>query len=155
MERNPAEVEVDGYDGVIDPESINGNNDGIFVARSVSSVHKEQTLVRVANVLLDAVQLNCGVPLGKVYPTSTRREETSSLVGHVMYEVLEVGSELINGAVSSCRLPDARRNQQNRVPSIDLSDSNLTVEEEEEVMKLVEKYSDIFRKDKRDLGRTV
>ena len=30
----------------------------------------------------------------------------------------------------------------------------LTVEEEEKVMKLVEKYSDIFSKDKRDLGRT-
>ena len=50
LEQNPAEVEVDGYDGVIDPESINGNNDGILVARSVSFVHKGQTLVRVANV---------------------------------------------------------------------------------------------------------
>ena len=53
LERNPAEVEVEGYDGVIDPESINGNNDGILVARSVSSVHKGQTLVRVANVSVE------------------------------------------------------------------------------------------------------
>ena len=45
-------------------------------------------------------------------------------------------------------------NQQNRVPNIDLSDSNLPVEEEEKVMNLVEKYSDIFSKDIRDLGRT-
>ena len=57
--------------------------------------------------------MNCGVPLGKFYPTSTCGEESSSLGGHVMYEVLEIGSELINGAVSSNRLPDARRNQQN------------------------------------------
>ena len=41
-------------------------------------------------------------------------------------------------------MPDARRNQQNQVPNIDLSDSNLTVEEEDKVMKLVEKYSDIL-----------
>ena len=52
LERNPAEVEVDGCDGVIDPESINGNNDGILVSRSVSSVPKGQTLVRVPNVSL-------------------------------------------------------------------------------------------------------
>ena len=154
LERNPSEVEVDGYDGVTDPESINGNNDDSLVARSVSSVHKGQTLVRVANVSLEAVQLSCGVPLGKFYPTSTCEKESSSLVGHVMYEVLEIGSELINGAVSSGRLLDARRNQQNRVPNIDLSDSNLTVKEEKKVMKLVEKYSDIFSKDKRNLGRT-
>ena len=146
-------MEVDGYDGVIDPESINGNDD-ILVARSVLSVHKGQTLVRVANVSLEAVQLNCSVPLGKSYPTSTCGEESSSLVGHVVYEVLEVGSELIDGAVSSGRLPDAKRNQQNQVPNIDLSDSNLTVEEEENVMKLAEKYSGIFSKDKSDLGRT-
>ena len=111
-------------------------------------------MVRVANVSLEAVQLNCDVSLGKFYPTSTCGEESSSLVEHVVYKVLEVGSEFINGAVSSGRLPDTRRNQQNRVPNIDLSDSNLTVEEEEKVMKLVEKYSDIFSKDKRDLGRT-
>ena len=109
LERNPAEVEVDGYDGATDPESINGNNDGILVARSVSSEYKGQTLVRVANVLPESVQLNCGVPLGKLDPNSTCGEESSSLVGHVMYEVSEVGSEVISGAVSSGRLPDARR----------------------------------------------
>ena len=43
LEQNPAEVEVDGYDGVINPESINRNNNGILVARSVSFVHKQQT----------------------------------------------------------------------------------------------------------------
>ena len=97
---------------------------------------------------------HCGVSLGKFYLSSTCGEESSSLVEHIMYDVLEVGSELINGAVSRGRLPDAKRNQQNRMPNIDLSDSNLTVEEEKKVMKLVEKYSDIFGQDKRDLGRT-
>ena len=92
MERNPAEMEVDGYDGVIDPESISGNNDGILLARSVSSVHKGQTLSELLiNVSLEAVQLNCGVPLGKFYPTSTCGEESSSLVGHGMYKVLKIG----------------------------------------------------------------
>ena len=151
-----SERSFDKVDGVVDPSSVFPNEDGLLVVRTVKTAKNNHAAVQLANVSTDGNQQDSETPIGTFYPCGVSRGNNT--VAHcTMYDITEViGENQVCGTMvtNNFKLQDARENQKNRISNVDLSMTGLSEDQQLMVTQLQEKFSDVFSKNDRYIGRT-
>ena len=81
---------LDGYDIVVDPANVFGNDEGLAVAQTVTTATVGQCLVQVVNVIDSDVCLEAETPLGTRYHLNAPHLNLLSVCAvRFMYEMLE------------------------------------------------------------------
>ena len=144
---------IDGAGGwqhnvLVDPQNVFANDDGLAVARTVSAVKERCCTVQIVNVTDTDLTIDARVPLGIGYPV--KQHSQTECVALFMYELEELTSQGVVGEINV--LPGDVNSRE--LPDIDLSKSELTTEQVGQVHELLSEFSDVFSKDRRDIGRT-
>ena len=134
------------YSVLVDPQNVFVNDDGLAVARTVSTVKEGCCAVQVVNVTDVELTIEARVPLGIGYPVKSDSQTECAAI--FMYELqdLTMPEVVADISVSPCAVDN--------LPDVDLSKSELTSEQEADVHGLLSEFSDVFSKTRRDYGRT-
>ena len=134
------------YSVLVDPQNVFVNDDGLAVARTVSTVKEGCCAVQVVNVTDVELTIEARVPLGIGYPVKSDSQTECAAI--FMYELqdLTMPEVVADISVSPCTVDN--------LPDVDLSKSELTSEQEADVHGLLSEFSDVFSKTRRDYGRT-
>ncbi|KAL7863381.1 hypothetical protein SRHO_G00123650 [Serrasalmus rhombeus] len=116
--------------GIVEPHPP--STSALAIARTLTTVHDGQGLVRVVNPSPEPVSLAGGCPLGQVFSLSGRPQEEYTLV-----------SVAATSSASSCP-----------TPAVDLSHTCLTPSEIPQLETLLKDFADVFSSHPYDYGRT-
>ncbi|KAL7880767.1 hypothetical protein SRHO_G00030210 [Serrasalmus rhombeus] len=121
---------AESYVGIVEPPPP--STSALAIARTLTTVHDGQGLVRVVNPSPEPVSLAGGCPLGQVFSLSGRPQEEYTLV-----------SVAATSSASSCP-----------TPAVDLSHTCLTPSEIPQLETLLKDFADVFSSHPYDYGRT-
>ncbi|KAL7838997.1 hypothetical protein SRHO_G00256550 [Serrasalmus rhombeus] len=121
---------AESYVGIVEPHPP--STSALAIARTLTTVHDGQGLVRVVNPSPEPVSLAGGCPLGQVFSLSGRPQEEYTLV-----------SVAATSSASSCP-----------TPAVDLSHTCLTPSELPQLETLLKDFADVFSSHPYDYGRT-
>ena len=156
LQKSPSERSFDKVDGVVDPSSVFSKRRWTIGGQNSNTAQNNHAVVQVANVSTHAIQLDSETPIGTFYPCGVSRG--NNMVAHgTMYDIIEDIKEnqvCETMVTNNLKLQDARENQNNRIPNVDLSMTGFSEDQQLRVMQLLKKFSDAFSKNDRDIGCT-
>ena len=137
------EMVPDGFAGLLEPNRVFHNEDGLMVARTISVVTQGRALVRVMNVASDSVVLHKGIPLGFFQATG------NSVVARLGRERESVGvrDQLSMPQTGASLLPSELIG-----PMVE--GSSLSWGERKLVMEMLGRRGGVFSRNDADIGRT-
>ena len=134
------------YNVLVDPQNVFINDDGLAVARTVSTVKEGCCAVQVVNVTDVELTIEARVPLGIGYPVKSDSQTECAAIFTYELQDLTMPEVVADISVSPCAVDN--------LLDVDLSKSELTSEQEADVHGLQLEFSDVFSKTRRDYGRT-
>lgn len=120
------------YLGILEPEPC--NYPGLFVARTMSPVKKGLTTIRVMNPTNEDCQVPSNTPLGSFYSLINQGGEEFQVIEATVNNISQTEGTVL--------------------PKVDLSQSNLSVQQKDQLENLLFKYCDVFSSHEHDYGRT-
>lgn len=144
---------ANGLDILVDPMNVFVNDEGLAIARTVSTVKDGFCAVQVINVTDVELTIEAMVPLGIGYPVKSDAYTECAAV--FMYELEHLMSHEVVGEVGVDSEPSLSSHVAGgSSPNIDLSKADLTAEQTGQLQELLTEFGDVFSKDQRDYGRT-
>ena len=142
--------QFDGFPGIVEPSLCNKTGvSKLHVARTASLPEKCLLSVRVLNLASEPETIYKNTKVGKFEPF----ENTETVA------VIEPIISKLDNTESSVNQPEVKASATTNVEStmtvpIDLSSTELTLEQKHELQKLINEFGDIFAVDKTDFGFT-